>query len=179
MPPRIRCQIKIVDMDARTQRILQIGHATRFERGNPGGPGRPRTRTFASCINRLGKQFCPEPTSLWTSSRWEQFTLVCIMEALNGSAEHAQMLARHAGSDLWKETRQVLKDLIENPESDWLLRRKPPRSRRKVPGLRITAEKAAGGSLSTAQDNDRTAPPEMAVEQAPAPVKRGIRVALW
>jgi len=126
-------------MDARTQRILRIGHATRFKPGNRCSPGRPRTAKFAHWIKRLGLQFCKEPSSLWITE-WEQFTRACFREALNGSVPHAQLLARYAGADLWQQTQQVVKEILENPAREWLLRRRSP-SRIALLKPKVTREK--------------------------------------
>jgi hypothetical protein len=162
--------------DTRFKRGNPIGKATRFQPGNrcSVGYGRPRTAKFAGWIKRLGIQWSTEPGSGWTT-QWEQFTRTCLREALNGSAPHAQLLARFAHPDLWRETQQVLEAVIENPAREWLLRRRPPS--RRVPLPRKTGGKQVESSLNSGFADKQEALP--AIEQRPASAKRGIRIELW
>jgi hypothetical protein len=183
-------------MDARTQRIRQIGHATRFKPGNHYGQGRPATAKFSKACKQLMREYGGGyvPKS-------EELARHCLRLALGGSARHAELILRYAGPDAWKEVQYVVKQAIENPEIDWLLRRKPPKRR-------STKTSSAGSNRQEDCQNRRFSntqdvPPQIqaipqtvpaihelarelvgiadrpAVEQAPALARRRVKVELW
>src|ERR1700674_4448667 len=97
-------------MDARAQRIRQIGHATRFKPGNRCSPGRPRTATFSRLCRRFTLK---EWDSQAHSTVSERLVKDCLREALAGSAEHAAIIIKYAGPELWREMKEITKDCLE------------------------------------------------------------------
>lgn len=170
----------------------RIGERTRFQPGWKGGPGRPKTAKFSNWIERLGKQGSDESVFV---DQWEQFTRTCLREALNGSKSHAQLLARYAGNELWREMQQVIKQVVEDPDQCWILRRRPP-SRRKVTVRGEMGQKRADQLIKTQfshtdgapQESTNVDPYQAARElvgsqpdrepNAPQP-RRAIKVQLW
>ena len=169
-------------MDARTQRIRQIGHATRFKPGNRCSPGRPRTAKFAGACRQLMREY---GAGYVTTA--ENLVRHCLRLALGGSARHAEVIIRYGGPKLWENLQRVVQETINDPEKNWLLRRKPPK--RRVPGPRNTGIKQADALLKTYFSHTQDVPPEIQAvpqairveeeRQAPAPAKRRVRVELW
>lgn len=170
-------------MDARTQRIRQIGHATRFKPGNRLSPGRPATAKFSKACKQLMREY-----GTGYAAKSEELVRHCLRRALNGSARHAELIIRYAGPKLWQELQEVVQETIKDPETNWLLRRKAPK--RRVPGPALSGSKRLEDSLKTQFSNTQGVPPQIQAipphigveeeQQALAPAKRPlIKVERW
>jgi hypothetical protein len=63
-----------------------VGKATQFKAGNPGGPGRPRSAKFSDAARRLAEEIGPNG-----KTGAEQLAEHCFRQALKGSARHAEL----------------------------------------------------------------------------------------
>jgi len=87
-----------------------IGLQTRFQPGNAGGPGRPRTVAFGRELRRKLRQ--PAGSQFWNIAA--QLAEHFLWHALNGSVEHAKIIERHAGKRLWQEIQETTSICLEN-----------------------------------------------------------------
>jgi hypothetical protein len=137
----------------------RIGERTRFQPGNAGGPGRPRTAKLGKLLESLGSQYHRHEGGQYCT-HWELFARDCLRQAANGSIEHAKLLAFLAGQELVKETQDVLLNVVENPDRYWILKRRPPHQR--VPGPRVSAQKRADEAIKRQFSAVQGAPQESA-----------------
>jgi hypothetical protein len=65
-----------------------VGKATQFKAGNPGGPGRPRTAKFSEAARQLLAEIGPK--SVETNA--EVLVRHCFKKAMHGSPRHLELL---------------------------------------------------------------------------------------
>jgi hypothetical protein len=68
-----------------------VGKATQFKVGNPGGPGRPATAKFADAARWLSAQ-----VGVRDKTNALRLAESCLQRAMNGSAKHAELFLNYA-----------------------------------------------------------------------------------
>lgn len=71
-----------------------VGKATRFKPGNPGGPGRPRTAKFSDAAKQLAAEVRKKGGREISGA--EELAEVCLARAVRGSARHAELFLAYA-----------------------------------------------------------------------------------
>lgn len=71
-----------------------VGKATQFKPGNPGGPGRPRSARFSDAAKELAAEV--RKVGKREVSGAEELAKVCFNRAVRGSVRHAELFLAYA-----------------------------------------------------------------------------------
>jgi hypothetical protein len=74
--------------------IPDVGKATQFKAGNPGGPGRPKTAKFADAARHLSAEVRKKGKREITGA--QELAEVCFERAIDGSARHAEIFLNYS-----------------------------------------------------------------------------------